>query len=229
MTTTNSLQLAFEVFQNRESYFEKVAEDTYPKAILTGQIALIAIASAAYGLVMGSYNGPMQSISSGLKLPALVFVSLAICFPSFYIVQLLLGSKMTLRQLAVMLLGGFVMMTTILLAFAPISLFFQLSGSPYTFLQLLHFGIFAFAGFWSMRTVLEALANACEKKGIYPKTGLTVFRLWIFILAFVGIQLSWNLRPFIGSKEMVFEWLRSETQSNIYATLFGALGNLFGL
>ncbi len=215
----NAIQLAFEIFQNREDYFEKTSENSYPPRIIWGQIALICLAAFIYGLVMGSYNSGLQAFSSGIKLVALLFLTLAICFPSFYIVQLLLGSKMRLQQLIVILLGGFVMFSTILVAFAPISLFFQWSNSPYGFLQWLHFMTFAFAGFWSMRTVAEALKMACEKKNIYPKIGLTIFRIWIFIMAFVGIQLSWNLRPFIGSKSMVFEWLRSDTQGNIYSTL----------
>lgn len=229
MSIKDSLQTAFEVFHDRAAYFEKVGEDAYSSQMIRGQLLIIVGTAMMYGAVMGSYNGFMQAISSALKLPALVLITLLICFPSFYIVQLLLGSTMKLRQLAVILFGGFVMLTTLLVAFAPISLFFQLSGSPYAFLQLLHFGIFAFAGFWSMRTVAEALSTACEKRGIYPKIGITVFRIWIFILAFVGIQLSWNLRPFIGSQDMTFEWLRSGTQGNIYATLFNALGRLMGL
>jgi len=128
--------------------------------------------------------------------------------------------------LIIILLGGFVMLTTILVAFAPIALFFQLSHSPYAFLQLLHFFIFVFSGIWSMRIVVETLKIACEKKNIYPKIGLIIFRVWVFILAFVGIQLSWTLRPFIGSKDIPFEIFRESTQSNIYATLIGALGGL---
>jgi len=222
----HSLQLAFEIFLNRDGYFEKVSEDKYPGSIIKGQLLLIFLAAFAYGLIMGSYNGVAQAFSSGLKLILLILLTLAICFPSFYIVQLLLGSKMKLRQLIIILLGGFVMLSTILVAFAPIVLFFQLSNSPYPFLQLLHFFVFVFAGIWSMRTVVETLKIACEKKNIYPKIGITIFRVWIFILAFVGIQLSWNLRPFIGSKDMPFEIFRKETQTNIYATLMGSVGRL---
>lgn len=221
-----SVLLAFEIFQQRDHYLEKVSNDEYPTSIIKGQVLLIFAGALIYGLIMGSYNGPMQSFSSGVKLVGLIFLTIAICFPSFYIVQLLLGSKIKLRQLIILLLGGFVMLTTILVAFAPIALFFQLSNSPYSFLQLLHFFVFIFAGIWSMRTVVETLKIACEKKNIYPKIGITIFRIWIFILAFVGIQLSWNLRPFIGSRMMIFEWFRSETQSNIYATLIGAIGRL---
>jgi hypothetical protein len=222
----HSLQLAFEIFQYRDRYFEKVSDDSYPRAIIKGQIILIFLAAFIYGLIMGSYNGITQAFSSGIKLILLIFLTVSICFPSFYIVQLLLGSKMKLRQLIIILLGGFVMLTTILVAFAPIALFFQLSLSPYAFLQLLHFLVFVFAGIWSMRIVVETLKIACEKKNIYPKIGLTIFRVWLFILAFVGIQLSWNLRPFIGSKDMPFEIFRESTQTNIYATLIGALGGL---
>ena len=221
-----AIQQAFEIFQHRDAYLEKVSDDSYPASIIRGQMLLIFIAVFIYGVIMGSYNGFAQAISSGFKLVLLIFLTLLICFPSFYIVQLLLGSKMKLRQLAVILFGGFVMLTTILVAFAPIVLFFQLSGSPYAFLQLLHFFVFVFAGIWSMRTVVETLKIACEKKNIYPKVGITIFRLWLFILAFVGIQLSWNLRPFIGSKDMPFEIFREGTQTNIYATLIGALGRL---
>jgi len=221
-----SLQLAFEIFLNRDGYFEKVSENKYPGSIIKGQLILIFLAAFAYGAIMGSYNGLAQAFSSGLKLILLILLTLIICFPSFYIVQLLLGSKMKLRQLIIILLGGFVMLSTILVAFAPIVLFFQLSRSPYSFLQLLHFFVFVFAGTWSMRTVVETLKIACEKKNIYPKIGITIFRVWIFILAFVGIQLSWNLRPFIGTKEMPFEIFRKETQTNIYATLLGSVGRL---
>src|SRR5688500_1074297 len=222
----HAVQLAFEIFQSRERYLDKVSEDNYPPSIIKGQLLLIFLAGFIYGLIMGSYNGAAQAFSSGIKLIVLILLTLSICFPSFYIVQLLLGSRMKLRQLIIILLGSFVMLTTILVAFAPIVLFFQLSRSPYAFLQLLHFFVFVFAGIWSMRTVVETLKIACEKKNIYPKIGLTIFRFWIFILAFVGIQLSWNLRPFIGSKEMPFEIFREGTQTNIYATLIGAVGRL---
>jgi len=64
-----------------------------------------------------------------------------------------------------------------------------------------------------------------KKKKIYPRTGILVFRFWIVILFFVGSQLSWSLRPFIGSKEMRFELLR-EHQGNFYQALFQSLAGL---
>ncbi|MEL6925665.1 MAG: hypothetical protein AAFO94_16590, partial [Bacteroidota bacterium] len=123
---------------------------------------------------------------------------------------------------------GFVLTSLVMVAFAPIILFFQLSGDNYHFLQLLHVFVFLFSGFFGMRFVLEALKAAFEQTGVYPKIGLTAFRIWVLIFAFVGAQLSWNLRPFLGNKDMPFELFRQDTQGNIYSTIFNALGTMLG-
>lgn len=220
---------AFEVLKDREAYLRKVTEETYSKNIIVGQILLMCLFTFFYGLIMGSYNSMTQALISGVKLWMLYTMTLVICFPSFYIVQLILGSKVGIKQLAVILLSGFVMTTTVMVAFAPIVLFFQMSADNYHFLQLLHVFIFAFSGFFGMRLVLESLKGAFEETGVYPKIGLSAFRIWVVIFAFVGIQLSWNLRPFMGSKDMKFELFRSDTQGNFYSTIFGAVGSMVGI
>ena len=62
-------------------------------------------------------------------------------------------------------------------------------------------------------------------KKVYPKIGVTVFYFWILILAFVGMQLSWNLRPFIASRELPFEIFR-ERQSNFYIAVVESAADL---
>lgn len=220
---------AFEVFQDRENYLKKIGENLYESSVLWGQIALIALFTFLYGIIMGSYNGLYQSLLSGIKLWGLLLLTLLICFPSFYIVQIVLGSKIGIKQLLIMLLGGLVMVSTLMLAFAPIVLFFQLSGGNYNFLQLLHVGILVFSGVFGMRIVLESLKNACENQQVYPKIGLKVFQFWVIIFAFVGLQLSWNLRPFLGHKDMPFELFRESSQGNVYTTLLGSVGTLLGV
>lgn len=217
---------AFEIMHDREQHFERINLSSYPKNFILAQLILIAIFTFFYGVIMGSYNSIQQAMLTGAKLWILLNLSLLICFPSFYIVQLVLGSKVAIKQLFVIMLSGFVMTTTLMLAFAPIVLFFQLSGDNYQFLQLLHVFIFIFSGFFGMRTVLEALKSVFESTGVYPKIGLTAFRIWVIIFAFVSIQLAWNLRPFLGSKDMPFELVRSETQGNFYSTMLQAVGKM---
>ena len=53
-------------------------------------------------------------------------------------------------------------------------------------------------------------------------------RVWVIIFAFVGIQLAWNLRPFVGYKSMAFELLRNNTQGNFYSSMIKSLGEMIG-
>ncbi|MFC1783747.1 hypothetical protein ACFL02_09230, partial [Planctomycetota bacterium] len=180
-----------------------------------------------YGLVMGSFGGFLQAVSSGVKVPALLILGMLICFPAFFIIQYALGSRLGFWQLLMINLSGFVVMALIMVAFAPIVAFFVITGGNYSFLKLLHVIIFAISGIFGMKTVLDALRYSCEKKNIYPKIGVVVFRFWIIILAFVGMQLAWNLRPYIGRKDLPFELFR-QRESNIYIQIFRSAATLAG-
>ena len=226
---SSSFNMAFEILHNREAYFDNITNERYAGKIIWAQVLIIALMCFLYGIVMGSYNSFQQAMLSGVKLWLLMFLTMLICFPSFYIVQLILGSKIAVKQLLILLLSGFVVVSTVMVAFAPIVLFFQLSADNYQFLQLLHVLIFLFSGYYGMKIVLEALNKVFESNEVYPKIGLTVFKIWVVIFAFVGMQLSWNLRPFIGSQDLPFELFRKETQGNFYTAVFGALGHLMGI
>jgi len=167
---------------------------------------------------MGSYNSLLQAIVAGLKVMVLFISSLLICFPSFFIIQQVFGSKMSFKQMILIILSGFVLASTITLSFAPIIIFFLITGDNYHFIQLLHVSIFVFSGFFGMRLIIDALKYACEKKSVYPQIGVTVFRVWIVILAFVAIQLSWNLRPFMGDKDQEFMLFR-KYEGNFYTAI----------
>ena len=107
-------------------------------------------------------------------------------------------------------------MSCVVASFAPISLFFLLIGSSYTFMRLLHVGVFGIAGFAGMIALNRGLSYACEKYAVYPRKGVRVFKVWVLIFAFVGTQLAWNLRPFIGSRQLPFQLFRKH-ESNFYA------------
>ena len=228
MNTINFKE-ALEVLQNRETFLNRLSDEGYKAGIIFAQIILIFCFTFFYGVIMGSYNSLPQALTTGVKLWLLIILTLIICFPSFYIVQLILGSKIKIGQLITILLAGFVMFSVTMLAFAPIVLLFQLSGDNYHFLQLLHVFVFAFSGVFGMKVVLDALTAIFEGKELYPKIGLTVFKIWVVIFAFVGIQLSWNMRPFVGTKDMPFQLFRTETRGNFYQTILTSIGNLLGI
>ena len=212
-------------FQNKEGYFEKITGMEAAGRRIIHLYLLLILLSFIYGIVMGSYHGYIQALVSGVKVPVLFTVVLIICFPAFFIIQFILGSKLKISQIISIVLSGFVLTTSIMVSFIPIVVFFLLTGSNYYFLQLLHIGVFIFSGIFGMIIIIDALKFSCEKKNIYPHTGVVVFRFWVVILAFVGIQMAWNLRPFLGDRGKPFELFR-KYEGNFYTALIYSVKQL---
>jgi len=224
MKTFTGIREVFQIFQNKESFFTDI-ERNESNRLIFHQILLICCFAFLYGIVIGSYHSLLQSVVAGLKVIVLFISTILICFPSFFIIQQVLGSKMRIRQMLVIVLSGVVLTATIALSFAPIVIVFQVTGGNYHFLQLLHVAIFIFAGIFGMRLMVDALKYACENKNIYPQVGVTVFRIWIIILAFVGIQLAWNLRPFLCEKNEEFKLFR-KYEGNFYTAVVYSIEQL---
>jgi hypothetical protein len=217
MKKLTGVREVFQIFQNKESFFSEINIKQSNRLILN-QILIISLFGFLYGIVMGSSHSLIQSIVAGVKIIVLFLSTVIICFPSFFIIQQVLGSKMGVRQMMIIVLSGLVLTSTIAISFAPIVIVFQITGGNYHFLQLLHVAIFIFAGIFGMRLMVDALKYACEKKDIYPRIGVIVFRIWIIILAFVGIQLAWNLRPFLCEKHEEFKIFR-KYEGNFYTAI----------
>jgi hypothetical protein len=54
-----------------------------------------------------------------------------------------------------------------------------------------------------------------------------VLRLWILVYAFVGSQMAWTLRPFIGAPSMRFELFR-HLGGNFYTNIVASIGEILG-
>jgi hypothetical protein len=224
MAKTSGFLEVFKIFQNVESYFEERSVDNSRRLILN-QLLVICVFTFVYGIVMGSYHSFLQSIVAGLKVTFLFFSAILICFPSFYVIQQVLGSRMTLRQMVFIILSGFVLTSAIAISFSPIVILFQVTGGNYHFLQLIHVSIFFFSGVFGMKLMVDALKFACEKKDIYPHIGVNVFKIWMIILAFVGIQIAWNLRPFLCNKTEEFKLFR-KYEGNFYTAVIYSVQQL---
>ncbi len=55
----------------------------------------------------------------------------------------------------------------------------------------------------------------------------SVFRVWVMVFALVGAQMSWVLRPFVGSPTLEFAWFRAR-EANFFIAVFDMLRTLFG-
>ncbi len=220
-----SLAALLPSLQKKDELFEKIAHDKNIGSRIWRLILMFVALTFFYGVVMGCYSGIPQALTAGVKVPVLFLLSLLICFPALFILQFILGSTMKLSQMTAIILSGYVLTGAIMVSFTPIVVLFVLTAGNYHFLQLLHVAIFALAGTFGMKTVLDALKFSCEQKNVYPKTGVVVFRFWVVILAFVGIQLAWNLRPFLADKTEPYALFR-RYEGNFYTAVIYSIQQL---
>jgi hypothetical protein len=214
------------LLSNRERFFEEVVDGTgLGRKLLYSTLTVIALAGF-FGFVAGAYSGPAQAISAGIKLPLLFFATFVICFPAFYVVQVLVGSRLRLPQVVVLVFGALSLTSILLAAFVPVIAFFLLTGANYYFQHLLNIAIAGIAGAYGMYALHEGLAVVCDKRGVYPRKALTIMRAWALLFAFVGVQLAWNLRPFLGDRNKPFR-VFGNYQGNFYAAVIYAVNKLF--
>jgi len=209
----------------RERFFEEVVEGQDLGRKLRYAAWTTLGLSAFYGLLAGAYSGWPQAVSAGVKLPVLFVATLVVCFPVFFVVQVLMGSRLRLLQVLVLVVSSLALMTILLAAFVPITAFFLITGANYYFQHLLHIAIASVAGLFGMYALHEGLAVICEKRGVYPRKALTLMRIWALLFAFVGVQMAWNLRPFLSDRNEPFR-IVGKYEGNFYAAIAFAVHKL---
>jgi hypothetical protein len=213
------------ILSDRERFYEEIVEsDRLREKLEYGLYTLLAL-SALYGAAAGAYAGPAQAAATAVKLPFLFLGTLAICFPGFFVIQVLVGSRLRLAQVLAMVLGALSLSAILLATVVPITVFFLFTGAGYHFLTLLHVAIVLGAGLLGMSALHDGLAFACEKRGVYPKKAMTIMKLWAVLFAFVGIQMAWNLQPFVGDRGQPFKLFR-HYEGNFYTAVVYAVGKI---
>lgn len=213
------------LLSDRESFFDEVVAGVELGRKLRFALGTLLSLGALYGAVAGAYSGPLQAIAAAAKLPFLFLATFAICFPAFYVVQVLVGSRLKLLQVVVLVTSALALTTVVLAAFVPVPAFFLITGANYYFQHLLHIGAVGAAGIFGMYALHNGLTMICERRGVYPRKALTIMRLWAVLFGFVGIQMAWNLRPFLGDRNQPFH-LIGRYQGNFYAAVIYAVKQL---
>ena len=212
---------------DRERFFDEVVAGLELGRKLRFALATLVILGGLYGGVAGAYSGPLQAVAAGLKLPFLFLATFAVCFPAFYVVQVLVGSRLQLMQVVVLVTSALALTTVVLAAFVPVPAFFLITGANYYFQHLLHIVLVGAAGIFGMYALHDGLTTICERRGVYPRKALTIMRLWAVLFGFVGVQMAWNLRPFLGDRNEPFQ-LVGRYQGNFYTAVIYAVKRLAG-
>ncbi len=183
-------------------------------------LSLIVGFGMFYGGVMGTYGGlqdqrAWQVVYSSVKVPLLLLATFLLSLPSFFVLNTVLGLRNDFGRVTASLLATQAGLTIILASLAPVTAFWYVSGSAYQQAILfngLMFGLASVSAQWLLRREYQPLIRR-------HRAHRWMLRTWIFIYVFVGIQMGWVLRPFIGNPGAPVQFFREDSWSNAYVVV----------
>jgi hypothetical protein len=193
-------------------------------------VAVIILGSGLYGAAMGWWRDPQQGIFVAVKFPLIILlVTLGNSLINGMLAPLL-GLDIQFRQSFSVILMSFTITAACLGAFSPIMAFLvwnapemssKASGNlGYDFILLAHVTIIGLAGVAGNTRLFQLLLRLGGSRMI----ALRVMLAWLSGNLFLGSQLTWILRPFIGSPTLPVEFLRRNAfQGNFYEAVFHSL------
>lgn len=127
---------------------------------LFGLAVVIVILAMTYGACMGAFSlfrefnpgvAPandryLQILASTVKVPALFLLTLVVTFPSLYVFNALVGSRLNLVAMLKLLIASLAVNLAVLASLGPITAFFSVSTTSYRFMQMFNVGMFSIAG-----------------------------------------------------------------------------------
>jgi hypothetical protein len=129
-----------------------------------GLSVVLVILAMAYGACMGSFallqgggSSFWQLVASMVKVPYLFFLTLLVTFPSLYVFNALVGSRLALGSVLRLLVASLAVMVAVLSSLGPIVAFFSLSTKTYEFMVLINVAAFAVSGLLGLIFLLRTL------------------------------------------------------------------------
>jgi hypothetical protein len=150
------------------------------------------VCSLIYGVVVGSFSGGVQWWAAPVKISIGFFISALICLPSLYIFACLSGSRARLSEMIGLVAGLLMLMTILLIGFAPIAWLFSQSTESIAWMGFLHLLFGFIAAVFGLRFMQAGFSHSHAKS----KAG---FGVWVIVFMLVMIQMTTALRPIIGT------------------------------
>ena len=165
----------------------------------------------------------LQSLYSAIKVPLLLLATFGLGLPFYFVLNSLLGLRDDFAESLRILIATQAGLTVILSSLSPVTLIWYLSFENYRAAILFNAAIFGLASALA-QIILRNLSLRLIRTN---SRHLWLIRSWFVIYAFVGIQMGWILRPFIGSPNVPTQFFREGAWGNAYVKLAEIITELF--
>ena len=196
-----SFEILMQLLRDRVAFLLEIENQKNLDKKIVALLFCSSIFIALYGAIIGSTSGGLQMLSSAFKLPALYLLTLLICLPTLYFLDIIFGSKRTFNQYLVLLMASMAIISVMLFGFAPVTIFFRLSINDYNFFRLLNIVVLSLTGVIGIKFFYSSMKSLIKKEGDSSNNSnrYKLITAWLFLYGFVGSQLGWTLRPFFSS------------------------------
>jgi hypothetical protein len=153
--------------------------------------AILFVCMTAYGFLVGAFSGGPQLWVAPLKVWLGGLFSALLCLPSLYIFACLSGGRLSLPQVAALLLQSLALGSLLLVGFAPILWIFSQSTSAAGFMGFLHLLFWLVSIYFALRLLIGAME-------FLNRESLPILKVWACIFILVVFQMCTFLRPLVG-------------------------------
>lgn len=178
---------------------------------------IVLIGGICYGGIMGTFTGvagerAWMVVFAAIKVPLLLLSTFSIALPSFFVLNTLLGVRGDFAVALRALLASQATLAIVLAALAPYTVLWYASSVAYNKAILFNGLMFA-----ASSVTAQLLLNRSYRPLVARnRRHRLLLRVWILLYIFVGIQMAWILRPFVGDPNMPVQFFRSDTWGNAY-------------
>ena|ERR1041384_1212368 len=194
-----------------------LARDASSVRAIFGYLPHIIAFGLLYGAAMGTFSGfwgerTLQVVYSAVKVPLLLLVTFFVALPSFFVLNTIMGLRQDFAYVMRALMATQAGLTIVLCSLCPMTLLWYRSSENYNaaiLFNALMFAVASIAAQWLLRRYYRPLIARSKRHR-------TMLRVWLLIYAFVGIQMGWVLRPFIGHPDAPVQFFRYRAWGNAY-------------
>jgi hypothetical protein len=160
--------------------------------LIANMLLVAIVCSLIYGVVAGTFSGGTQLWAAPVKIAAGLMISALICLPSLYIFACLSGSRARLVEIGGLLAGLLMLMTILLIGFAPVAWIFSQSTESLAWMGTLHLVFWFIATLFGLRFLQVGFSHSQARS-------LAGFNTWVIIFVLVSLQMTTALRPIVGT------------------------------
>ena len=159
--------------------------------LVAAMLLVAVVCSLGYGVVVGTFSMGPQLWAAPVKIAAGLMISALICLPSLYIFTCLSGSQARLAEICGLVAGLLMLMTLLLVGFAPVAWLFSQSTNSVAWMGTLHLAFWLVATFFGLRFLQAGFSHSQARS----HAGLNT---WVVIFILVVLQMTTALRPIVG-------------------------------